>query len=228
MATPEIRFHDDKKNRLRLHEQLDLLTLPPKSRRRVMNRIAMDVRRDSKKNIRAQRTIRNRAMEPRKSKRRRRKMLMGLNKKMVTVHKGDLHAEVTWKNTFTGKIAYRHQHGVPENWSAHRARKAYGVPDYKKPATPAQAKSLIAEGYRRRVRKKRGKGCALKRVSQKWIRENLTLGKAGLILRLMREGKARGKQFWKVTPAARPFLGTTPENADALLTDLARQALREL
>lgn len=228
MPAPDIAIRVDRKSRLRLQDQLDLLKLTPAKRRRMMNGIGKQVRLDAKKNIRQQRTIMGRAMAPRKVKRGKRKMLLGLGKKIVVDHKGDLHAEVTWKNTMTGQIARRQQDGLPERWTAAKARKVHGVPNYQAPATAAQARSLIREGFRLRTKKKRGKGVALKRVPMKWIRENMKLGQAGLILRLMRTGKETGPQAWAVKPASRPFLGATPEIASAVLTDLARQALRDM
>lgn len=230
MTAPEIDLRVDEKSRLRLSEQLSLLTLPPAKRRRLMNGIAKDVRLDARRNIRSQRTILGRAMEPRKDKRKRRKLLQGLGKGLTTVHKGDLHAEVTWKNPVPARIAHQHQFGTPEKWTASKARKVRGQPNYAAPATSAQAKALIAEGFKRRVARKhgKGKGAALKRVSQKWIRENLKLGQAGLILRLMRTGKPKGKQSWTVKVPARPILGATVDKADEYMTRLAQQWLREM
>ncbi|HEX9701325.1 MAG TPA: phage virion morphogenesis protein, partial [Rhodospirillales bacterium] len=112
----------DGKSRLGLRDQLNLLTLPPAKRRRLINGIAKTVRLEARKNIRMQRTITGKAMEPRKDKRSRRKMLMGLSKGLTTKHRGDLHADVTWQNAGTAKIAYQHQHGVPETWTAGKAR----------------------------------------------------------------------------------------------------------
>jgi hypothetical protein len=228
MPAPDIIIRSDEKSRLRLREQLDLLALPPAKRRRLMNGLAKQVRLDARGNIRTQRTIEGRAMEPRKDKRKRRKLLMGLGKGLTTRHKGNLHAEVTWKNAMTAKIAYQHQHGIAETWTAGRARRVYGVPNYKAPATHDQARSLIKEGFRLRVAKKRGKGAALKRVPQKWIRENMKLGRAGMILRLMRTGKEQGPQRWKVKPAGRPFLGIPSAESAKKINEEIQRLLGEI
>lgn len=225
---PDIAIRVDRKSQLRLREQLDLLALPPAKRRRLMNGISKKVRMEARGNIRQQRTIVGRAMAPRKQKRGRRKMLMGLGKRMTTVHKGSFHAEVTWKNTMTGQIARRHQDGLPERWTAAKARRVHGVPNYNAPATAKQAKALIREGFKLRAKKKRGKGVALKRVPQKWIRENMKLGQAGLILRLMRTGKDTGPQSWAIVGPARPFLGVTVDQANEYLKQLVRDYLADL
>lgn len=224
----EIRFHLDEKGRLKLFEQLQVLTLPPSRRRWLVNRMGRQVINEARKNIRSQRTVDGASMEPRKDKRSRRKLLVRMGRGLSVKHGGDLRADVTWKNSRMARIAYQHQHGVAETWTPAKAEKVYGVPDYRDKATAAQAKSLIAEGFKRQVAKKRGRGVALRRVSQKWIRENMTLGQAGIILRLMRTKNAHGKQRWEIIPPARPFLGATPDMAGAMLTDLARQALREM
>ena len=167
-------------------------------------------------------------MAPRASKKKKR-MFRALGKGTVTRVRNDHQADVTWKNPGQAKVAYRHHHGVPETFTAAKAAKVYGVPDYQKPATPAQAKALNKEGYRRKVARKRGKGGAImKRVPQKWIRENMTLGQAGLVLRLMRTNTRKGKQSWEIRPPARPILGATPADANKYLTAMATNALRQI
>lgn len=216
------------RDRLRLMEQLDMLTLPPKERRKFLRKVIGDIRRQSKENVRAQRTVDGAPMPPRKHGRRKRKMMKGLGRTVEEKVTGDYSAEVGWRKSGPARTAYRHHHGVPEDWSRGRARKAYGTPDYKKAATKRQARSLIREGYRAPRRKKRGKGITLKRVSKKWIEENMSLGQAGVILRLMRTGTRRGKTRWTVDVPARPFLGVPAAEADRYVTDLARQALAGL
>jgi hypothetical protein len=125
------------------------------------------------------------------------------------------------------KLPYRHQHGIAEPWSAARAAEQYGTPNYKAPATRAQAKALNAAGYRVSVKKKRGKGSRLKRVSIKWICENLTQGQAGKLIKLL-SGNNTHSSRWESKPAARPFLGATPEDKKEMLHDLARRTIEQL
>lgn len=227
-------FTVDKKSRLALMEQLNILAMPPREQRKVIMDMARAVRKQAVLNIRQQRTIDGSPMTPRKDARIRRRLLRGLGKAKVGKSKGlavygrgiDA-AEVTYGNQGAGKIAFRHQYGIPEPWTKQKAEKVYGQPDYDKPATRAQAKSLIDAGYRVRVKRKRGKGTRLKRVSSKWIRENMTLGQAGRILRFLRD-VGHSKNRWEIDTPARPFLGATPEQADAMLEDLARRTIQQI
>jgi len=218
----------DRRSHLRLHEQLGLISLPRQRRRRILRRMGTTAREDFRQNIRQQKTIHGSPMAARQNSRVRRRMLMGLSKKMGVMQRSDTRIDVGWRNGLTAKIARRQQDGIGEVWTASKARKVYGTPDYDAPATRAQAKALIELGYRRRVKKKRGKGVALKRVSQKWIRENITLGQAGVIIRLMRDGEAEGPQRWEVKPEARPFLGVPENKTDEYLNGMARQMVKEL
>ena len=218
----------DQRSRRKLAEQIDVLTMPPVQRRRMLRHIAKETRQDVRTNIRKQRTVSGEAMAPRADKKKKR-MFRKMAKGMVTKIVNDHEADVTWKASGQAKLAYRHHHGVPEDFTAKKAERIYGRPDYKKQATPAQAKALIKEGFRLRTARKRGKGGAiLKRVSQKWIRDNMSQGKAGLVLRLMRTNTRKGKQQWTVSLPERPILGATPEQADTYLVELATQAIQQI
>ncbi|SHJ72024.1 hypothetical protein ACQ0P8_16325 (plasmid) [Halodesulfovibrio aestuarii] len=236
---PALNLSVDKRSRLRLREQLTLLQMPPKKQRRIVMSMARTVRKQAAQNIRQQRTVRGTQMAPRKNSRNKNRLLKklagtklgknpkGKGKGLNVYGRGKTKAEVTWGNAFAARIAYAQQHGIAQKWSASKARKRYGVPNYKAPATRAQAKALLDAGYRLRVRKKRGKGTRLKRVTIKWIRENMTVGKAALILNILR-GNENRPTAWEVKPEARPFLGVPAEKADEMLQDLARQTLQQL
>ncbi|MCF8093695.1 MAG: hypothetical protein K9K40_14695 [Desulfotignum sp.] len=225
-----IDIDTDPASTLRLMDQIDLLTMSPRRRRLLMRKVGKGVIKDARLNIKKQQTVAGTAMKPRKKNRVRRKLLSKMGKGLMTKFPaGDREGIVTWKNPGHAIVASRHQHGVPESFGSIKAKKMYGTPDYKKPATPRQAASLIKEGYRARVARKRGKGKAvLKRVSKKWIQDNLTLGQAGLILRLLRTGETKGPQRWTIKVPERPFLGVTPKQANVYLTAMARAALQEL
>jgi hypothetical protein len=227
MSLGDITFDSDPRARLRLNHQLRVLSMGSTGRRKFFRQVGKGVRSDLRKNVRGQRTISGAAMQPRATKKKRR-MFRAMAKGMVTKIKNDHSADITWQNLGQAKTAYRHHHGIPENFTAAKAKKQYGVPDYKKKATPAQAKALNKEGFRMRVARKRGKGKAvLKKVPQKWIQDNMSLGQAGLILRLMRTNSTRGKQSWKINVPARPILGATPADADKYLTAMATTILQD-
>jgi hypothetical protein len=228
MTSPDIRIDTDRLSRLKLAEQIDVLTMSPGNRRRLLKKIGTGVRKETRGNIQKQNTVSGQPMEPRASKKKRR-MMSKMSKGMITRIEDDHSAVVTWKNPGQAMVADRHHRGIPEEFTAKKAARIYGRPNYGKPATPAQAKSLNKEGYRRLTARKRGKGKAvLKRVSQKWIRENMTQGQAGLILRLMRTDSTKGVQSWSIKVPPRPILGATPENAQIYLTAMAREALQQI
>ena len=122
--------------------------------------------------------------------------------------------DVTWSNNMTGQIARRQQEGIAEQWSAAKAKKVYGTPDYSEPATRSQAKALRAAGYM--INTKSGR--SQKRPTIKWIVEHLSSGKAGIILRALR--KAKRTTSWETKPTARPFLGVTKPEAAQLLSEV--------
>ncbi len=228
MAQPGITIDTDSRSRLRLRHQLKVLSMTPARRKQFLRRIGKEVRSDLRQNVREQKTVSGSKMAARASKKKK-QMFRKMAKGMVTQIKSDHSAQISWQNIGQAKVAYRHHHGITEDYTAARAKKVNGVPDYKKNATPAQARALNKEGFRLRVARKRGKGGAvLKRVPQKWIRDNLTVGKAGLILRLMRTGSTRGKQSWKIKVPARPILGATPADADKYLTAMATNILQDI
>lgn len=227
MATAPISIDTDRDNTLRLLKQIRVLTMSRAERVKLLKFIGRGYRDEHRQNIRQQRTITGEAMKPR-AKRSRRKMFRKMAKGMKITVNGSV-AVVTWKNAGQAKVAYRHHHGIPESFTASKAEKVYGVPDYAKPATHAQAKALNQEGYRRPVARKRGKGGAiLKRVSQKWIRQNMTIGQAGLILRMMRTGTTKGKQRWTIKTPERPTLGADPAHTDKHLVAMANDALARM
>lgn len=227
MAQSDFTFDSDPRSRLRLNHQLTVLSMGSARRRIFLRQTGKQVRADLRKNVSGQKTITGSSMEPRATKKKKR-MFRAMSKGMVTKIRNDHSADVTWQNLGQAKIAYQHHHGIPEKFTAAKAKKQYGEPDYKAKATPAQARALNKEGFRLRVARKRGKGKAiLKKVSQKWIQENLTIGKAGLILRLMRTNSPRGKQSWNIKVPARPILGATPADAEKYLTAMATSILQD-
>jgi len=209
----------------RLGKQLDALGGEIKDRMKQARKLAGYVRTQDRRNIRRQETVEGAPFAPRKRQRADRAMLAGLAKSMEIVSQPRLGGvAVTWKNALTAKIAYRHQHGVGEDWTPDKAAKVYGRPDYKAACTRSQAKALLREGYRLMVPMKGG-GRRPMRVTVGWLESRLSLGQAGIILRLMRTKKAQGAQSWRDTVPERPFLGVTPGEAEKMCEKLAKTVL---
>ena len=209
-----------------LNAQLDRFAREARERQKLARRMGGYVRTLARQNIKRRRTVEGAAMTPRQKRREARPMLMGLHSQMVVrAAEGNKGVTVSWENPLVAAIGYRHQEGVGENWSPDRAHKVYGQPDYKAKATRKQAKALLREGYRLMVPAKGG-GRRPKRVTVRWIEEKMPLGQAGLILRLLRTGQTKGKQSWRDTVPARPFLGVTPQQAEDLTKKLVKSLLK--
>ncbi|MCL1123306.1 phage virion morphogenesis protein [Shewanella surugensis] len=193
---------------------LNLLTLPGRKRRQILRGAGRKVRRDSKARLKAQKGINGQAWEGR-SNGRKAKMLKKLGKHLQ-VHTNENRANITFASPRVAKVARAHQDGEK---LTHTAPK--GQPDYQGPATTKQAKALIKAGYT--IRKKRGKGW--KTPSLKWIKENLKLGQAGLILRILKE-QEKGQQQWDIQLPSRSFLGQNQNEYKQLKNYMFDQATR--
>lgn len=200
-------------------KQLELLALNPNKRRRILRGAGRKVRRDSKTRLKAQRDLSGASWKGRSDGRKKR-MLSKLGRN-IQVHTSTNDAKVTFGNKRTGQIARAHQDGVTQRMTSSKAAQMYGTPNYKDDATRKQAKSLRDAGYK--VRKKRGKGWKV--PSLKWITENLTIGKAGLILRMLR-GNKKSKSSWDIKVEQRSFLGQSTSESKQLTNYMLDEAMR--
>ena len=201
-----------------LDRQFSALQSNVKAYQKLARRLGGFVQRDAKANIRAQRTVAGSPFAPRQTGKSRKPMLRGLGQRIAVISmagKGGGVA-VTWRNGFEAHIGFRQQFGKGDTWTAQKARSVYGTPDYDAQCTERQARALLREGF-----KLPRKGKPPKRVTSKELQKMFTLGQAGLILRMMRTGKARGKQSWDDKGPARDFLGVTPERAEELTAKMA-------
>ena len=190
----------DVEGALPLKRQMELLAMPKAMRRRLLARVAREVIKDSKRRVREQVDIDGMPFKERKRKRRR-KMQAGLAKRVKTTRNTGLEANVGWYKPNDSRIAAKHHHGQTQVMNANSLKAGAQTTD--KPATRTQAKSLIENGYR--ISKNGGKGS--RKPSQRWIMENLTVARAGAILRSLKDGPA--KSSWVVTLDARAWLGAS-------------------
>jgi hypothetical protein len=202
------------------------LQQPPQVRKRFMSDTGREVVKNTRGRIRRQTKLGGGSFAP-SADGKNRKLLkkMGKGLRYYPTPNG---VKVTWPNGHKAKIARGHHDGFTEQYTASRAAKEgkrRGEPDYDAPATTAQADALIEEGYRRyggKYRSGKRKGAArTQRVSKKWIRENMTVGQAGRILRYMRDEE--GLQAWLLKVPARPVLGMEQNKIDGLLDKLANE-----
>ncbi|WAR43726.1 phage virion morphogenesis protein [Methylomonas rapida] len=127
----------------------------------------------------------------------------GLRRLLKVIEASEDSVTVGWQNGLLSRIAYQQQYGHSEPTKNTRKK----VVASNAPATRKQAKSLIDAGYK--VRKN---GKAYRTPSIKWITENMTMGRAGLILRILQPTQSTG--ITKIPP--RSFLGITDEDLNAI------------
>lgn len=214
MAAPTVNF--DVRGLLDAQQKLDLLALSPSKRRRLLNTAVKRVRTRSRKRISEQRNVDGSAFEARKAGGKR-KMLRGLGKTLQVVSLSADEAVLGWGNRLAARIASDHQHGKGETMSASRMRRLGKTPDYNAPATRFQARALLKAGYRIR------NGKRWKRPSLGWMQENLTSGRAGLILTKL-EGDTK-KQRWQIDLPARAFLGADTQDVREIVRTVLQQTL---
>ncbi|BES69723.1 hypothetical protein RE428_07860 [Marinobacter nanhaiticus D15-8W] len=210
-----------------LRDQLALLRLDGAQRRRYHRLLGKEVARLSRARIKRQQDLNGQPWPGRKNGRR--KMMRKIMRpKHLRIDASSEAVTVTWRSRLMGQIARRQQEGIPERMTAKRAERIHGRPDYQADATPAQAKALIQSGFRVYAGKTKGGKVKTRRVSQRWIRENMTLGQAGLVLRLI--GDQPSKQSWDIPLPARSFLGLTPDErasvGQEILTKMTDNAQR--
>jgi hypothetical protein len=182
------------------------------TRRRILRTIAARVQQNSKNRTRAQLDLDGLPFAPHKQGRRR-KMLARLGNRLKVVSATDHDAIVGFASPVESSIAAKQQFGHTETFDKNQFKDKSPL-NAKDPATRRQAKALIEVGYKI----KRAKGRGYKTPSIQWIVANLNIGKAGVILRVLR-GR---KDSWKTTLPPRSFLGV-PDAELAELTDLAIQ-----
>lgn len=72
MAKPVFSIDTDQRSRLKLSEQIDVLTMPPAARRRLLKSIGKETRQRTRGNIRHQETVAGAPMPPRAGRKKRR------------------------------------------------------------------------------------------------------------------------------------------------------------
>ena len=221
-----IRCDLNRKGLKRLKEQLAVLALPPRERTRYINSVAREIIKESRQNIRKQRTLSGRGMAPRKNGKR--KLLRKMGKGLIARKTGKFSRDVTWKNGRKAQIAYRHQHGITQTITARQQNKSLKSRERnERPASRTIAKQLKAEGYKLPVKGKRGK-ILLRRVSIKWICQNMTNAQAALLIHILRGDPSPRPRKWKIEIPERPFLGVTPDKADQFINELAQQTFSQI
>ncbi|MGN4985175.1 phage virion morphogenesis protein [Aeromonas hydrophila] len=188
----------------RTKDQLNLLALPPKQRKRLVWRAANEMKKLAASHVRQQQDPNGNAWAPRK--RGKRKMLRGLPKLLVIHEPRQDVAEVGFKkgtmSVHAGVIANTHQKGhTYKVTAASRRRIAPSEGGKQKQATKAQARKLRELGFKRPGQRKR----SYRLASLGWITGHLNYAQAGLLIKKLKDEPAA--ESWEIHLPARPFLG---------------------
>jgi phage gpG-like protein len=189
-----------------------------KARKKIMRKVGRLVINKTKKRTTRQTTPDGEKFKPH-AQQRKRKMLVRLARRLAIIELGDKSATVGFKNNFEAMIGGRQQYGHTQQVNKSRLRR---TSETKKqdPATRAQAKALIAEGYK--IKRKNGRGTKTPTIRD--IVTTMTIGRAGSILRALRGTKTS----WTTTIPARPFLGVSDDDLNEIATLALAQIEAEL
>lgn len=201
--------------------QLDanLAQAGPAIKRRLLTSLGTQVLTYSQQHTQSQTDLKGQPYTPHK-RGRQRKMLTRLASRLKITGTSDSQAVIGFNNAVEANIGYKQQYGYEQK---HNASELTNMSQFTgrvnlnsdAPASRRQAKSLLDAGYK--VRKA---GQAYRTPTLKWIVENLSIKRAGLILRLIRVTSA---DSWITTLPPRSFLGVTETEK----TELINQALEE-
>lgn len=187
----------------------------PETRKRIMRKLGMTARMNSKKRVTAQTDIHGQAFAARKKPRppKMGKMLSGLAKHLVVKDITEAGVTIGWNNgRYAGMAGVQHT-GDRKTMTKRQLSEA-GNPDTETLATRRQARALIDAGYKVAFGGRPGR----RTPTMKWITENLSIAKASVILRALRGGP---KEQWEIVLPARAFLGI----AESDMEKMQQQAL---
>ncbi|WP_188008868.1 virion morphogenesis protein [Grimontia hollisae] len=206
---------------LNFQEKLALLALPPKKRFWILKTLGRWEKQNVRKRIRQQKDIHGKSLAPRKRKKGRKKMYRRMAKGLEPyVKSGGKELDLTWRNKMAGRTAARHHIGQTQRMTARQMEKRWGKPDYKAPATKGQARKMRELGFE--VTKGKSKKSKPKKPSLKWIMENLSQGKAGVIIRVMSDKPQQ--TAWDIPLAERQILGSKHTDVNRQLVKIFGQA----
>lgn len=207
---------------LPVKQQLQLLAMPPARKRWVLAKAGREVQKMTRANIRAQKDIYGKPFAKRSDKagahKQRLKLLRKMGKKLTQA--ATSRAVTVGFKGIAGNIAAKHHFGDKKRVTAagfkrEMKQRERGKGYYDNPATKEQAGALVKQlGYKRPSAS--GKPI---RVSQRWIRNHMTIAQAGSIISAMREAQGlpeRSNQSWVVETPARPFFGATETDASLM------------
>lgn len=221
MASPFVGI--DARGVLGVREQLALLRLEPRLRRRLLNNVTKRLRTMSRKRIRSQQNLDGSPFATRKNPEPgQKKMEAGLGKLLQVTSLTPEQAVLGWKNNLTSWVAAQQHNGATERRTAQQMRRWNKV-DEGSMSTPKQAKRLRRLGFKvRQAGKKR-----LSRPAVAWILEHVSYMQAGLLIRILDEeqGESTGADSWEIKLPKRQFLGANSNRDTSELVNLVLEQI---
>ena len=221
MASPFVGI--DARGVLGVREQLALLRLEPRLRRRLLNNVTKRLRTMSRKRIRSQQNLDGSPFAERKNPEPgQKKMEAGLGKLLQVTSLTADQAVLGWKNNLTSWVAAQQHNGSTERRTAQQMRRWNKV-DEGSMSTPKQAKRLRRLGFKvRQAGKKR-----LSRPAVAWILEHVSYMQAGLLIRILDEeqGESTGADSWEIKLPKRQFLGANSNRDTSELVNLVLEQI---
>lgn len=208
-----IEIKADKRSYLRLKEQLKLIGLDVKTRKKILKKIGLQITRKTKQDIRAQRDPEGRQW--RKRKKGKKKMFKKLTNKLKHFQKNNSRTLYVGWPSRRGVVAASHHEGANEK-SGLRERfsqqKKYNEPKKTDPATREQAKELRDLGWRlpTQGRQKRGK-----KPTIKFITMNMTVAEAAKHISDL-EKKIPAKK-WDINRPQRRLIGVSSKRVAMII-----------
>ncbi len=212
---PQINVNE--RDVLNMQEKLAMLALPPKKRFWILKTLGRWEIANARRRIRAQKDINDKALEPRKGKKRG-KVLKRMAKGLTPYVRNANQLDLTWSNKLTAKLAARHHTGQSQKMTRHQMQKRWGKPDYSAPCTKGQARKLRELGYT--VKRKSGKG--RKKPSLRELMATITHGQAGQIIREL--SNQPSITSWDIPLAERQILGSKEREVSRQLIKIFEQA----
>jgi hypothetical protein len=216
-------FDLDARGILGVREQLALLQLEPRLRRRLLNNVSKRVRAMSRQRIRSQQNLDGSPFAARKNPEPgQKKMESGLGKLIQVTSLTPDQAVLGWKNSLTSWVAAQQHNGASERRTAQQMRRWNKVSEGSM-ATDRQAKRLRRLGFKvRQEGKKR-----LSRPSVSWILEHVSYMQAGVLIRVLDEtrGESTGADSWEIQLPKRQFLGANTTRDTSLLVNQVLQQI---
>ncbi|NIB44779.1 hypothetical protein HBA55_34685 [Pseudomaricurvus alkylphenolicus] len=198
----------------------DMLKLPPIKRKRILGQVMRKVRTASRKRIREKKDLDGKPWAPRKKKRKgTKKGFRNFGRSLQTYYSEDK-GRVDLSKRWLSGVAFLHQKGHRETVRASQIKRRRKTEEANTMATRRMGKALLALGYK--IRRENGKGW--KRPSLRWITENLTQRKAGILMTIL--GEEDKAQSWVTELPARSFLGASDDDVDALATTIMDNMLK--